>query len=125
MGEDIDDATFARADRQRFRQKLTIELEVFARMLGESRFDFEHPMTGLEVELNLVGRDHNPAMRNADVLNAIANDDFQTELGQFNIEINGRRAASPARPSTSLRSSCARASTTPPRGRRRPAPTSL
>jgi hypothetical protein len=27
-------------------------------------------------------------MRNAEVLNAIANDDFQTELGQFNIEIN-------------------------------------
>ena len=29
-------------------------------------------------------------MRNAEVLNAIANDDFQTELGQFNIEINVR-----------------------------------
>ena len=27
-------------------------------------------------------------MRNAEVLNAIANDAFQTELGQFNIEIN-------------------------------------
>jgi len=57
-------------------------------MLSESKFDFERPMTGLEIEFNLVDAQENPAMRNADVLGAIANDDFQTELGQFNIEIN-------------------------------------
>ena len=29
-------------------------LDVLARMLTESRFDFERPMVGLEIELNLV-----------------------------------------------------------------------
>jgi hypothetical protein len=57
-------------------------------MLRESRFDFENPMTGLEIELNLVDERAEPAMRNADVLAAIADPDFQTELGQFNIEVN-------------------------------------
>ncbi len=90
MGEDVDRTEFSRQDRQRYREKVRRCLDVFARMLTESKFDFERPLTGLEIEFNLVDADRNPAMRNADVLNAIANDDFQTELGQFNIEINVR-----------------------------------
>lgn len=46
------------------------------------------PLLGMEVELNLVDRAMNPAMANAAVLDAIADPDYQTELGQFNIEIN-------------------------------------
>jgi hypothetical protein len=57
-------------------------------MLSESKFDVERPMTGLEIELNLIDANEDPAMRNAAVLQAIADDQFQTELGQFNIEIN-------------------------------------
>ena len=88
MGEDVDRTEFSRQDRQRYREKVRRCLDVFARMLTESKFDFERPLTGLEIEFNLVDDEQNPAMLNADVLTAIANDDFQTELGQFNIEIN-------------------------------------
>jgi hypothetical protein len=90
MGEDVDSREFTRQDRQRYREKLRSCLDVFARMLGESKFDFERPLTGLEIEFNLVDASQDPAMLNASVLAAIANDDFQTELGQFNIEINVR-----------------------------------
>ena len=45
-------------------------------------------MTGLEVELNLVDDAGDPALKNAEALEAIADPAFQTELGQFNIEIN-------------------------------------
>jgi gamma-glutamyl:cysteine ligase YbdK (ATP-grasp superfamily) len=90
MGEDVDSREFTRQDRQRYREKLRSCLDVFARMLGESKFDFERPKTGLEIEFNLVDASQDPAMLNASVLAAIANDDFQTELGQFNIEINVR-----------------------------------
>jgi gamma-glutamyl:cysteine ligase YbdK (ATP-grasp superfamily) len=57
-------------------------------MLSESRFEAERPMTGMEIELNLVDGDGNPSLKNAEVLEAIADPDFQTELGQFNLEIN-------------------------------------
>ena len=57
-------------------------------MLREARFDTDDPMTGLEVELNLVDERGDPALKNAEALVAIADPDFQTELGQFNIEIN-------------------------------------
>jgi hypothetical protein len=90
VGEDVASRTFSRQDRQLFREKLRSCLDVFAHMLGESKFDFERPLTGLEIEFNLIDDQQDPAMRNAEVLNAIANDDFQTELGQFNIEINVR-----------------------------------
>ncbi|MFI5935500.1 glutamate--cysteine ligase [Actinoplanes sp. NPDC051494] len=88
MGEEVDRQEFTREDRTRYRQKIRRSLDVFASMLRESRFDFERPMTGMEIEFNLVDANADPAMRNAEVLDAIADPDFQTELGQFNIEIN-------------------------------------
>ncbi len=88
MGEDVERTSFSGTDRQRYRAKVRRCLDVFSRMLSEAKFEFDRPMTGLEIELNLVDAAQDPAMRNADVLNAIANDQFQTELGQFNIEIN-------------------------------------
>ena len=88
MGDDVESTEFTGKDRQRYREKVRRCLDVFARMLTESKFDFDRPMTGLEIEFNLIDAKHDPAMKNTDVLNAIANPDFQTELGQFNIEIN-------------------------------------
>ena len=57
-------------------------------MLAEARFHPERRSIGLEVELNLTDESGEPAMVNAPALEAIANPSFQTELGQFNIEIN-------------------------------------
>ncbi|MFI6293256.1 glutamate--cysteine ligase [Nonomuraea sp. NPDC050790] len=57
-------------------------------MLRESRFELERPLAGLEIELNIVDERGEAAMRNAQVLAAIAQPDWATELGQFNIEIN-------------------------------------
>ena len=88
MGAEVDATAFSREDRTRHRQKVRRGLDVLARMLTESRFDFERPMAGLEIELNLVDADFEPALRNAEVLAAIADPSFQTELGLFNIEIN-------------------------------------
>src|SRR5690242_544419 len=88
MGEDVPAQEFTRADRTRHREKVRRNLDVFARMLREARFDTDDPMTGLEVELNLVDESEDPALKNAEALEAIADPAFQTELGQFNIEIN-------------------------------------
>src|SRR3954462_7944570 len=88
MGEEVEAQEFSRADRTRHREKVRRNLDVFARMLREARFDTDDPMTGLEVELNLVDENCDPAMKNAEALEAIADPDFVTELGQFNLEIN-------------------------------------
>ncbi|NYT92509.1 glutamate--cysteine ligase [Salinispora sp. H7-4] len=88
MGENGDVRTFDRADRARYREKLRRCLHAFAELLPDSRFDVDRPATGLEIELNLIDDTSQPAMRNAAVLAAVADPDFQTELGQFNLEIN-------------------------------------
>jgi len=88
MGRDVDLQEFTRADRTAYRLKVRRCLDVLAQMLRESRFDTDDPMTGLEIEFNLVDDDGYPALRNTDVLEQITDPAFQTELGQFNLEVN-------------------------------------
>src|SRR5215210_48333 len=88
MGEDVEQQSFTREHRTRYRQKVRACLDVLERMLAEARFDFEKPATGLEIELNLVDDAGDPALRNLEVLEALEDPDFQTELGKFNLEIN-------------------------------------
>ncbi|MBM7367867.1 glutamate-cysteine ligase family protein [Gordonia hydrophobica] len=92
MGTDVSQQQFSGDDRVRFRSQVSRGTEAIARMLAEGLFT-DHgrppePLLGMEVELNLIDDDADPAMANATVLDAIADPDFQTELGQFNIEIN-------------------------------------
>jgi len=88
MGKDVPVTTFTPEDRRRYRHKVRRCLDVFARMLRESRFDFDRPLAGLEIELNLVDDVGEPAMKNTEALAAIADPLWCTELGQFNLEIN-------------------------------------
>jgi hypothetical protein len=88
VGEEVVATGFTREDRQRYRQKVHGCLDAFAQMLADSRFDDDRASVGMEVELNLTDDDGRPAMTNAAVLERIADADFQTELAQFNVEIN-------------------------------------
>jgi hypothetical protein len=88
MGQDVDRTRFSRRERQRYRAKVQRCLEALATMLREHPFAEDDPMTGIEVELNLVDDDLSPAMTGRDVLNAIGASEFQTELGRWNLELN-------------------------------------
>src|SRR3954463_12781614 len=88
MGQEVAPRVFSREDRQRYREKVRACLDVFARMLSASRFESDRRSFGLEIELNLTDDGGDPALANASVLEAIADPDFQTELAQFNVEIN-------------------------------------
>jgi hypothetical protein len=88
VGQQVAPRTFSREDRQRYRRKVRACLDVFARMLSEARFHPERRSFGMEIELNLTDDAGEPALVNAAALEAIADPAFQTELGQFNVEIN-------------------------------------
>ena len=88
MGADVEAITYTREQRQRYREKVQLCLDVFERMLAYAHFEFDKPMTGMEIELNLVGDDFRPRMDNAEVLERIADPEYQTELGRYNIEFN-------------------------------------
>jgi gamma-glutamyl:cysteine ligase YbdK (ATP-grasp superfamily) len=88
MGQEVDQQEFSRADRTAHREKVRRCLDVFALMLRQAHFEADDPMTGLEIEFNLVDDEGRPSLKNAEALAEIARPDFQTELGQFNLEIN-------------------------------------
>jgi hypothetical protein len=88
MGEEVAATEFSREDRQRYRDKVHRCLDAFARMLAEHRFEDDSSSVGLEIELNLTDEAGLPSMCNQTVLERIADADFQTELAQFNVEIN-------------------------------------
>jgi gamma-glutamyl:cysteine ligase YbdK (ATP-grasp superfamily) len=88
MGDEVSQVRFSREQRQRYREKVRLCLDVFERMLSSASFDSEDPLTGLEIELNLVDAGYQPFFGNVEVLEAITDPAFQTELGAFNIEFN-------------------------------------
>jgi hypothetical protein len=88
VGDEVAARAFTGEDRKRYREKVKRCLDVFARMLAEARFDADRRSIGLEIELNITEETGEPAMANQHVLEMIADPDWQTELAQFNIEIN-------------------------------------
>src|SRR5205807_10415795 len=79
MGRDIQAIKISGEDRVRYREKVRRSLDVFARMLRESRFEANPSQVGLELELNLADDQGAPSMANADVLAAIADPLWATE----------------------------------------------
>jgi gamma-glutamyl:cysteine ligase YbdK (ATP-grasp superfamily) len=88
VGRDIEAIKISGEDRRNYRDKVRRSLDVFARMLRERLFEDNPSSVGQEIELNLVDSDGMPSMRNADVLDAIADPAWATEVAQFNLEIN-------------------------------------
>ncbi len=88
MGRDIQAIKFSGEDRRKYRDKVRRSLDALSRMLREQMFATEPVLVGQEIELNLVDRQGEPTMRNAAVLEALANPAWGTEVGQFNLEIN-------------------------------------
>ncbi len=88
MGEDIADQEFTSQGRARYREKLSDCIRAFDRMLVDMMFDDSPAMFGLEMEFSLVDSAERPNFTNAEVLEAIADPEFQTELGRFNVETN-------------------------------------
>ena len=88
MGDEVAQGSYSRSQRQRYRRKVQQCLDVFETMLAQSSFEFRQPLTGMEIECNLVDEDYQPAMANRGVLAAIDDPAYQTELGAYNIEFN-------------------------------------
>lgn len=88
MGRDIQAIEISGEDRRLYDDKLRRSLDALGQMLRERRFGRGPSLMGMEIELHLVGEQSAPSMRNAQVLDAIADPAWETELGRFNLEVN-------------------------------------
>src|SRR5664279_4075046 len=88
MGDRVSATEFSPEDRLHYRVKVKACLAALRQLLADGRFETERKLLGVELELNLVDAVGCPVMANDDVLKLIESADYQTELGQFNIEVN-------------------------------------
>ncbi|HVL98917.1 MAG TPA: glutamate-cysteine ligase family protein [Egibacteraceae bacterium] len=90
MGRDIDTTEFSREDRVRYRDKVKANLAALRQLMDAGRFETGRRLVGVEMEVYLTDPDGHVTPINAQLLDRIASDDFQTELAQFNIEFQIR-----------------------------------
>ena len=88
MGTCAGDAVHTGRDLGCYWEKTQLGLDALARMLAGGCFSVGPEQMGLELELNLIDDNVDPAMANQTVLKHIDNPAFQTELGQHMIELN-------------------------------------
>lgn len=94
MGEEVERHTFGYTDRRHYRSKLRQCLDALRVLADEDRFAVERTLTGMELEVNLVNDECDPAMKNNEVLNNLAESTVvyhglvTAELGLFNLEFN-------------------------------------
>jgi gamma-glutamyl:cysteine ligase YbdK (ATP-grasp superfamily) len=87
MGRDISSETFSREQRRKYRLKLSENLETFARYLQKADF-VDEATIGLEMEINLITPTGEPTLTSMPVLQEIDSEEFTTEIGAHNIELN-------------------------------------
>lgn len=87
MGDAVSSQRYTPEQRTRYREQLNADLETFDAYLQEAHF-VDHGTIGMELELNLVDEQMQPKLCNGAVLNAIDDEDFQSEIGAYNFELN-------------------------------------
>ncbi|GAA4283544.1 glutamate-cysteine ligase family protein [Brevibacterium daeguense] len=87
MGEKVSRQRYTPQQRTRYRELLNDDLETFDSYLQEASF-VDQGTIGMELELNLIDDQMQPTRVNTEVLEAIDDPEFQTEIGSYNIELN-------------------------------------
>ncbi|GAB77459.1 Glutamate-cysteine ligase family 2(GCS2) [Austwickia chelonae] len=88
MGAEVAGAEWSNQERQRYREKVSQDLDVFERMLATHSFDIDAPTTGFEIEMSLVDDELRPSRKNSELLRALDDPETVPELGRFNVEMN-------------------------------------
>lgn len=86
MGDAVSTDTYTPQQRTKYRRQLMNDLEVFDRHLQKADFESRGSI-GLELELNLVDENMQPARKGPEVL-AQLGDEYQSEIGMYNVELN-------------------------------------
>ena len=86
MGDAVSSHTYTPKQRTHYRERLQRDLELFDHHLQEAQF-MDEGSIGLELELNLVDDEMQPAPIGEQVLEELS-DEYQSEIGSFNIEMN-------------------------------------
>jgi hypothetical protein len=88
MGRDIETAEFTREDRARFRTKVKANLDALRTLVDSGCFETGRRSCGVEMEVVLTDPGGSALPRNAELLERLGPDGFETELARFTLEFD-------------------------------------
>ncbi len=88
MGDEIGRSVFDADDFERFRTRLRTETTVLAERFSASRFDWQQPVAGFELEAWLLDGHLDPLPSNEQFLHLLNSPLASPELARFNVEVN-------------------------------------
>jgi gamma-glutamyl:cysteine ligase YbdK (ATP-grasp superfamily) len=88
MGSEISKTHFEPEDFQLFQQRLNEQLVQLKQVIRRADFGQDALMLGAELEMYLLDSDWQVACKNQQLLQLLADPQFQTELNQYNLELN-------------------------------------
>lgn len=88
MGTPIQKAEFEPQEYVDFEHKCRQQLNQLQQILAEPNFSQGKQKFGCEVEFSLIQADGSPAPINQKIIQLLQNDDYQSELNQYNLEYN-------------------------------------
>jgi len=88
MGRDIVEKEYYAKDYERFNQRIHDQVDILKEISRRPTFGTDDLCMGAEVEVYLMNKEGNISPVNLQLLDMLKDEQFQTELNQFNLEIN-------------------------------------
>lgn len=102
MGRDISEREYSAEDYERFNRCIHDQVDLLKKLIEKPSFGNEELCIGAELELYLMGKDGNVNPVNMQLLEMLDDEQFQTELNKFNLELNLAPVIAAGRPFSQL-----------------------
>jgi len=88
MGVAVEDKDYTIEDYANFKKKLYLQLAALKKIMSQKSFDTDPISIGAELEMYLIDDEGYVSASNEILLDELQDDQFQTELNKYNIELN-------------------------------------
>ena len=102
MGQDIIEREYSAKDYERFNRRIHDQVDILKEIIEKPNFGKEELCIGAELEIYLMDQDSHVNPVNMELLDLLNDDQFQTELNKFNLELNLLPVKAAGRPFSSL-----------------------
>lgn len=103
MGVAIEEKKYTKQDFENFQKVLDKELRELRKVMDGSQFDSDPIQLGAELEMYLVTREGAVSCNNLELLKMLNDEQFQTELNRYNLELNLSTVSAKGKPFTAFR----------------------
>ena len=88
MGRDINDREYSAGDYEQFNRRIHDQVDLLKQVIERPGFGTDETCIGAELEVYLMNEESDVSPVNLQLLDMLNDDQFQTELNKFNLEIN-------------------------------------